>query len=339
MTKLTQMLATAAVGLSMSAGAAMAQVSACQVTDTGGVDDRSFNETAWNGLLMAEAQLGAEVRVLESGSEIDFEPNINSLLDSDCDLILTIGFLLGDATQEFAVAHPDQKFSIVDYSYDPVIPNVVGQVYATDEAAFLAGYLSAGMSETGVVGVFGGLNIPPVTIFMDGYVRGVAHHNEVKGTSVVALGWDPEAKEGLFTNNFDSLDDGRTFAQSLYEEGADIVLPVAGTVGQGSAALAAELGTDRLKIIGVDADLVETNPTQADVYLTSIMKRMDMTTLSVVQSVEDGSFAGGVLEGNLENGGVSLAPFHSFEDAVPSDLKAEIATLQAAIIEGDVSVR
>lgn len=338
MTRIAHLLATAALGLSLTGGVALADVSACQVTDTGGVDDRSFNETAWRGLLMARDQIGAEIRVLESQAEVDFEPNLSSLLGGDCDLIITVGFLLGDATKAFALANPDQNFSIVDYSYNPAIPNVVGQVYATDEAAFLAGYLSAGMTETGTVGVFGGLNIPPVTIFMDGYVRGVHHFNEVHGANVTVLGWDPETREGLFTNNFSSLDDGRTFAQSLYEEGADIVLPVAGTVGQGSAALAGELGADRLMIIGVDADLVETNPSQASVYLTSIMKRMDVTTFNVVQSVADGTFVGGVTVGNLENGGVALAPFHSFEDAVPDALKAELEALTAAIIAGEVSV-
>jgi len=325
----------------MLGSAAIAQdaVSACQVTDTGGVDDRSFNETAWRGLQRAEAELGATVKVLESQSEVDFEPNITSLLGGDCDLIVTVGFLLGDTTQKFAEANPDQKFSIVDYSYDPVLPNVVGQTYATDEAAFLAGYLAAGMSETGTVGLFGGLNIPPVTIFMDGFVRGVAYYNGVKGTSVVALGWDADTKEGLFTNNFDSMDDGRTFAQTLYDEGADIVLPVAGTVGQGSAALADELGVDKLKVIGVDADLYETNPERGHVYLTSIVKRMDNTTFGVISSVADGTFAGGVLQGNLANGGVDLAPLHDFEAVVPEELKAELAAVRAEIIAGTLSVQ
>ena len=109
------------------------------------------------------------------------------------------------------------------------------------------------MTETGVLGTFGGINIPPVTVFMDGFARGAAYYNEKNGTDVTVLGWDPEAKDGLFTNNFESLDDGRTFAQNLYDEGADIVMPVAGPVGLGSAALADELGTDKLKIIGVDA--------------------------------------------------------------------------------------
>ena len=137
---------------------------------------------------------------------------------------------------------------------------MLGQVFATDEAAFLAGYLAAGISKTGMVGTFGGINIPPVTIFMDGFYYGVQYYNADKGTNVEVLGWDPKKQKGLFTDNFESLDDGRTFAQNLVDEGADIVMPVAGPVGLGSAALASELGADKLKIIGVDIDQFESDP-------------------------------------------------------------------------------
>ncbi|MBC7142954.1 MAG: BMP family ABC transporter substrate-binding protein, partial [Rhodobacteraceae bacterium] len=176
-----------------------ADFTACQVTDTGGIDDNSFNQTAWKGVLDAEEKLGVGGRFLESQAETDYEANINSLLGGQCDVIITVGFLLGDATKAAAEANPEQKFSIVDYSYDPAIPNVLGQVYATDEAAFLAGYLAAGMTRTGVLGTFGGINIPPVTIFMDGFYRGVEHYNARKGTTVTVLGWNPETREGLFT--------------------------------------------------------------------------------------------------------------------------------------------
>ncbi len=324
----------------LGTGPAMAQAdfTACQVTDTGGIDDKSFNETAWRGVQDAETELGIEGRFLESQSETDYEPNLGSLVNGDCGLIITVGFLLGDATEQFAESHPEQKFSIVDYSYDPPIENVLSQTFATDEAAFLAGYLAAGMSETGILGTFGGINIPPVTIFMDGFVHGVRHHNEVNGGEVTVLGWDPDTQEGLFTNNFDSLDDGRTFAQNLYDEGADIVLPVAGTVGLGSAALADELGQDQLKIIGVDADLYLTDPENQHVYLTSIMKRMDVTTFEAIEAALEGTFEGGELRGTLENGGVDLAPLHAFEDAVPAELKAAIEDLRAKIMSGEVSV-
>ncbi len=325
---------TLAFGLATPAAA----FTACQVTDTGGIDDNSFNQTAWQGVLDAQEALGIDGRFLESQAETDYEANLNSLLGGQCDIILTIGFLLGDATQAAAEANPEQLFSIVDYAYDPPIDNVLGQVYATDEAAFLAGYLAAGMTETDILGVFGGINIPPVTIFMDGFVWGVEHYNGVHGTDVTVLGWDTETREGLFTNNFESLDDGRAFAQNLYDEGADIVLPVAGPVGLGSAALANELGTDELKIIGVDADLYLTDPERGHVYLTSIMKRMDSTVYQVIEQAMAGNFEGGVITGTLENGGVGIAPFHDLESAVPADLAAELDTVRAGIIDGTIAV-
>ncbi|MCW8843844.1 MAG: BMP family ABC transporter substrate-binding protein [Rhodobacteraceae bacterium] len=325
----------AALFLSTTAASAF---TACQVTDTGGIDDSSFNQTAWKGALDAKDALGIEARYLESQAESDYDANLNSLQGGDCDVIVTVGFLMGDATQKAAEANPDQKFSIVDFAYDPTIPNVLGQVYATDEAAFLAGYLAAGVSKTGILGTFGGINIPPVTIFMDGFVAGANYYNAQNNANVMVLGWDPVAREGLFTNNFESLDDGRSFAQNLYDEGADIILPVAGPVGLGSAALADELGTDALKIIGVDADQYLTDPDKKHVYLTSILKRMDSTVKAVIETAQSGTFEGGLLVGTLANDGVGIAPLHDFEETVPEDLKAELAAIRAGIIDGSIKV-
>jgi basic membrane protein A len=328
-------LAAAAFG---SAAPAFAY-KACQVTDLGGVDDKGFNQTAWEGVQEAEKSLGVEGKLLESKAETDYEPIVNSFVAEKCDIIITVGFLLGDATKKAAEANPGIKFSIVDFAYDPVIPNVLGQVYATDEAAFLAGYLAAGVSKSGVIGTFGGINIPPVTIFMDGLVRGVDYYNKQKGTSVKVLGWDPVKKEGLFTNNFSNLDDGRAFAKNLADEGADIVVPVAGPVGQGSAALASELGPDKLKIIGVDTDQYLTDPEHKGVFLTSILKRMDSTVVEAIKEAQDGTFKGGVIVGTLKSGGVGLAPFHDLDSAVPADLKGELDTITKGIIDGSISVK
>jgi basic membrane protein A and related proteins len=340
MTHTSRLLGGVAIATTLLFGSisTAAAFTACQVTDIGGIDDSGFNQTAWKGVQDATSGDGDENRFLESQAETDYEANLNSLLGGACDIIITVGFLMGDATKAAAEANPDQKFSIVDFAYDPVIPNVLGQVFSTDQAAFLAGYLAAGMSETGTIGTFGGINIPPVTVFMDGYAHGAAYYNEQKGADVKVLGWDPEAKDGLFTNNFESLDDGRTFAQNLYDEGADIVMPVAGPVGLGSAALAAELGTDKLKIIGVDADQYETDAERQDVYLTSVLKRMDATVQAAINAAKDGSFEGGVTVGTLANDGVGLAPFHAFDEAVPAELKSELEAIKAAIIDGSIKV-
>ena len=321
---------------------AAAGLKACEVTDVGGVDDKGFNQKAYKGVTDAAEQLGVEAVVLESQAETDYATNIQAFIDQGCSVIVTVGFLLGDATKEAANANPDTPFTIVDYAYaegDITNNNVLGQVFNTDEAAFLAGYLAAGMTKTGKVGTFGGVNIPPVTIFMDGFYYGVQKYNADNGKSVKVLGWDPKTKKGLFTENFEKLDDGRTFAQNLVDEGADIVMPVAGPVGLGSAALASELGTDKLMIIGVDSDQYESDTANQKVYLTSVLKNMDVTTFNAIKAVVDGTFAGGVTVGTLENGGVGLAPFHDFDGSVPQELKDQIEALKTGIIDGSVSVK
>jgi basic membrane protein A len=312
---------------------------ACAVTDTGGVDDKGFNQYTWQGVQDAAKKGGFDAKVLESKAETDYVPNLNSFVTEKCDVIVTVGFLLGDATKAAATANPGIKFSIVDFAYDPTIPNVLGQVYATNQAAFLAGYLAAGVSKTGTVGTFGGINIgPPVTDFMDGFVWGVNYYNKQKGKSVKVLGWDPVKKQGLFTGNFDSLDDGKAFAKNLNDEGADIVMPVAGKVGQGSAALAVELGVDKLKIIGVDTDQYMTDPDHKGVFLTSVQKQVGSTSATAVTEAFKGTFKGGVLVGDLKSGGVGVAPFHDFDAAIPAALKAELAKISKGIIDGSIKV-
>jgi basic membrane protein A len=315
--------------------APVAAFKACQVTDTGGIDDKSFNATAWKGVQDAIDQLGIDGKYLESQQQTDYEKNINAFIEEGCNIIITVGFLLGDATAAAAAANPAQEFSIVDYAYEPAIPNVLGQVFATDQAAFLAGYVAAAMSKTGKVGTFGGIQIPTVTVFMDGYAMGVKYYNEQKGASVEVLGWDPAAQTGLFTGNFESTDDGRTMGESLMDEGADIIMPVAGPVGLGTAAAAQERGD--VYIVGVDSDWYLTAPEYKDIVLTSVLKNMDITTLNAIQSSMEGTFKGGVTVGTLENGGVGLASFHDMESMVPSDLSGELDTITAGIIDGTIA--
>lgn len=306
----------------------------CEVTDTGGVDDKSFNATAWKGVQDAVAQLGIEGKVLESKEIADFEKNINAFIEEKCDMIITVGFLLGDATKAAAEANPNVKFSIVDYGYSPVIPNVVGQSFQTDEAAFMAGYLAAGVTKTGVVGTFGGMQIPTVTIFMEGFANGVAYYNTKHGTTVKVLGWDPTAQTGSFTNDFSDQQKGNDTAVSMMDEGADIIVPVAGPVGLGAAAAVKARGN--AYIIGVDSDWFLTAPDYADITLTSIMKLMDVTTFNVIKSGLDGTFVGGSTVGNLANGGVALAPFHNLDSMVSPELKAELETVKAGILDGSI---
>ena len=322
-----------------------AAVLACQVSDTGGIDDKSFNETAWNGALRAQDELqNVTVEFLESQAATDFRPNIDSFIAQGCDVITTVGFLLADDTGAAAIDNPDQLFAIIDFPVGPFAPwlideaagtftqNVRGLNFATDEAAFLAGYLAAGTSESGIVGTFGGINIPPVTIFMNGFLNGVNHYNTVNETSVVVIGWD--GTDGLFTGNFESLDDGRAFGQNLLDEGADVILPVAGPVGLGAAAVCQETGA--CLMIGVDADQFFSAPDFADVWLTSIMKNMDVAVFNTINNVLTLGSLGNQYTGTLANGGVGLAPEHDV--AYPAGIADALAQLEADIIAGTVSV-
>lgn len=299
-----------------------------QVTDVGGIDDKTFNATAWKGVQEAIAKLGVEGRYLESQQQTDYAKNITEFLQQKYDLIITVGFLLGEDTAKFAKENPDAKFAIVDYSYDPPIPNVLGLTFATDQAAFLAGYLAAGMTKTGKVGTFGGMEIPPVTIFMVGFANGVAHYNKVHGTNVQVLGTN------FYVGNFESTDDGRRAGESLMDEGADIIMPVAGPVGLGTAAAVKERGK---MLIGVDTDMVISAPEYKDVILTSVLKNMDVAVFEAIKAVKEGTFKGGTYVGTLANNGVGLAPFHEFEDDVPQSLKDELEQLKKDIIAGKVS--
>lgn len=314
-----------------------AGVKVCQVTDAGGIDDKSFNATAWKGAQRVESELGGEAKYLESQQQTDYERNINAFLEDNCDLIVTVGFLLGDATSAAASANPDQKFAIVDFAYDPVFDNVLGLLFATDQAAFLAGYAAAGVTQTGVVGTFGGVNIPPVTVFMDGFYLGVQYYNEQHGTDVQVLGWDPAAQDGLFTGNFESTDDGKTLGETLISEGADIIMPVAGPVGLGTAAAAREAGN--VYIVGVDTDWTVSAADFADIVLTSVLKNMDVAVFTASQQVMDGSFAGGAYFGTLENGGVGLAGFNQLDSMVSAELKAELEQVRAGIIAGEIQTQ
>jgi Uncharacterized ABC-type transport system, periplasmic component/surface lipoprotein len=309
------------------------------VTDIPKVFDKSFNETTWKGITDAQSQLGTDGKYLTSNSAADYDKNIQSLIDGKCDLIIGTGFLLEDAIKKAATANPTVDFAIVDDSYNPVIPNVSGQVFQTDEASFMAGYLAAGMSKTGVVGTFGGLPIPSVTIFMDGFARGVDAYNAKHGTTVKVLGADEtDATKGTFANSFTDQTKGKDIANSMMDEKADVIMPVAGPVGYGAAAAALERGN--VYIIGVDSDwyLPDENASYRPILLTSVMKRMDTTILNTIKAVQDGSFKGGITIGNLANGGVALAPYHDLDSKIPADLKAEITALQADIIAGKVTL-
>ncbi|PKQ25903.1 MAG: BMP family ABC transporter substrate-binding protein [Actinobacteria bacterium HGW-Actinobacteria-4] len=304
----------------------------CIVSDAGGFDDRSFNQAGYEGLQEVVAAYGMDTAQAESADDTEYEPNISALVAADCDMIITVGFLLGDATANAAAANPDVDFAIIDFAYNEPIDNVKPLLFNTDEAAFLAGYAAAATTQTGTVATFGGIPIPPVTIFMDGFLSGVNYHNETQGTTVQVLGWD--GTDGSFTGNFDDQTAGQNLTTGFIDQGADIILPVAGPVGLGAAAAAREAGN--VWIIGVDQDWVVTAPEYADIIFTSIMKNMGPAVYDVVETTAVGAgFSNAPYFGTLENEGVGIA---DFRDAPVSDeLLAALEEIRAGIIDGSIT--
>jgi basic membrane protein A len=321
-----------------AAGGGSGDYLACMVTDVGGIDDRSFNESAWAGLQAAaeESDALADPVNVSSGAEADYVPNLTGYVDQDCNFILAVGGLMAEATAEVATANPDQQFGIVDAKL-PDNPNVYPMQFDTAQAAFLAGYLAAGYSTSGVVATYGGLNIPPVTIFMDGFVDGVAHYNETNDADVQVLGWDKEAQDGSFTEDFQDQAAGRQLSDSFVAQGADVIMPVAGGAGLGTAA-APGAGTDYV-VIWVDVDGCESAAQYCSTFLTTVVKNIpDAVRNAVLEASTSDGLATGEFLGTLENDGVSLAPFHEFEDQIPEELKTDIIDLEADIIDGTITV-
>jgi basic membrane protein A len=305
------------------------------VTNSGGLEDRSFNQSSWEGLQEAAEEYGIEAEVLVSGSETDLAPNVEQAVAAECGLVLTVGYELAAATEEQAAANPDIDFAIVDEVVEG--DNIKPIVFDTAQAAYLAGYLAAGVSSTGVVGTFGGGNQPPVTLFMDGFVDGVAKYNEAHGTAVTVLGWDKETQDGLFTGDFEDLNKGKTVAATLIDSGADVILPVAGQVGEGAAAAAVDAGD--VSLIWVDNDGYDTLPDEyKPILLTSVLKNTGDAVVEIVGSSIDGDFDNTPFVGTLENGGVDIAPYHDKADAVSAELTAEIDALRADLTSGAITV-
>jgi basic membrane protein A len=338
---------------SSSAPAVAADFLPCMVSDSGGFDDHSFNELGLAGLKAAADELGVDQKSVESSSEDDYAPNIEALLGENCSLIVTVGFLLSSATDTAAAANPDVDFAIVDDGLDNSgakdddgndvgdgkvdVPNGKPILFETDEAAFLAGYAAASYSKTGTVGTFGGIAIPPVTIFMDGFVDGVAYYNQAKGKDVKVVGWDVASQKGTFTGGFAAGTEAKAAAQTLLDAGADVILPVGGPIYQSAAEAIKDAGGD-VALIGVDADVYNTDPTVKDLLLTSVMKGVDAGVSAVVKDAAAGKFDNTPYVGTLENGGVGLAPFHDFADKVDPGLQGELDTIKAGIIDGSITV-
>lgn len=321
---------------------AKSNVKACLVSDAGGWDDHSFNESAKKGLDEAVKEYGIGFNTAESKNDNDFAPNTKAMVDDGCNLIIGVGFKLNSAIATEAQNNKDLQFALVDSvftdkDFKPVkLENGRPLLFNTQEAAYLAGYVAAGMSKTGKVGTFGGMSIPSVTIFMDGFVDGVKAYNKAKGKDVQVLGWDKDKQVGDFTQSFDDAQLGKSHAQQMIDQGADIIMPVAGPVGAGAAQAAKASG--KALIIGVDSDWYESYADYKDIVLTSVQKGIAASVKDTIKSEIDKKFSAEPYVGTIANGGVSIAPFHDFDSKVPEDLKKEVKDLEAKIKSGELKI-
>jgi basic membrane protein A and related proteins len=325
-----------------------AKFTACMVADSGTINDKSFNEGSWQGMqAAAAADKNVTIKFLPSSTTSDYAKNISTFEAEKCGIIVTVGFAMGPATQSAALASPKQKFAIVDCSYasfclstkphPPIAHNITQLVYNTVQDAFLGGYLAAGLTKTGKVATYGGAKYPTVTIYMDGFWDGVQYYNKQHGTHVQVLGWSEPSQNGTFAGNFTDVAAGQTIANTFITSGADIIFPVAGGVGLGTAkAVQTANGAGKhIAMFWVDTDGCLSEPTYCPYFITTVEKGLGASVKTSVLLAARGA-QGGSYVGTLANGGAVLAPYHDWASKVPASLQSELNTLRQDIISGKV---
>jgi basic membrane protein A len=296
------------------------------VTDVGKVNDGTFNQYAYEGLKRAEKELGVEIAFIETQAQTDYGKNLQQFADQGFNVIIGVGFLMGDAVKEAATKNPTISYAIVDFAYDPAIPNVEGIVFAEDEAGYLAGVLAASLTKSGTVAAVGGIEIPPVQKFLIGYENGAK--------SVKA---DIQVKK-VYIDSFTDRARGGEAAKSFIAEGADVIFGAGGQTGSGGIQAAAESG---VYVIGVDQDEFVTtfkagSAPGADKIVSSAIKRVDVAVFTAIKEAQAGTFKGGTAVFNAKNEGVGLAPFNKADSAVPAEVKDLITKTIAGLADGSI---
>ena len=316
---LCMIFALAACGSSNTASTASAtKVRIGMVTDVGGVNDKSFNQTSWEGLqALAAEDDGFEVNYLESKTDADYQTNINTFIDEGYDLIICVGYMLADATRAAAEANPDQKFAIIDDSTCADLDNVACLMFAQEQASYLVGLVAGSVTETKTVGYVQGMVSDTMNLFGIGYITGV---KEVCPDATVLQ---------YNANNFGDSAGGSTAAKNMITQGADVIYHAAGGTGMGVIEACNEEG---IWAIGVDTDQSILAP---DHVITSAMKRVDVASQDISKAVKDGTFTAGVHTYDLSNGGVDLAPTR---DHIPADVLEVVEAAKQAIINGEKTV-
>jgi len=303
----------------------------CGVSDEGSWTDKSFNESVMDGMKKAKDEFGVELKSAESNSSEDFAPNLQSMVDGKCNVIIAVGFNLVDAVNTAAEANPTFNFVTID-GWSNGATNLKPVNYKMSQSSYLAGYAAASYSKSKVIGVYGGMKISAVTEFMDGFYYGAKAYEKETGTPVTVLGWD--TKEGDFIGGFAPNDPaGKTIAAGQLSAGADVLLPVGGDQFGALSEAISEAGVDA-KMIGVDKNWTVANPEYKDLMLTSIEKRMTQAVYDIVKAaaVDKTAFTGDAYMGTLANNGTDISDTTFLDDA----LKAKLAELKAGIIDGSI---
>lgn len=310
---------------------------ACMVLDIGGVDDHSFNQGSWAGMQQA-AKHDSRIKVsyVSSSSQNDYVPNLEAEVRKGCELVVAVGGLMTNAVKQVAKRHANNKFAIIDTATGQ--PNVKGIVYNSAQASFLGGYLAAGMTKTGKVGTFGGLNIPPVTTYMDGFWEGVQYYNKQQGTHVKVFGWnEKQPKSGTFAQSFTDQSKGRQIATAFAGQGVDVILPLAGGTSLGSVA-AAKASGGKLNLIWADFDGCTVVPNSCAYFISSVYKNLPDSVAKVVEDAAGGRYSAKSYVGTLANGGVGIAPYHQWSGRVPAKLKAGVQRVKADVVSGKITI-
>ena len=303
--------------LSVTASAADAKIKVGMVTDVGGVNDKSFNQLAWEGL-QALDPAAFEVNYLESKTDADYQTNINTFIDEEYDLIITVGYMLADATREAAEDNPDQKFAIVDDSSCADLENVACLMFAQEECSYLVGLVAGSVTKSNTVGYVQGMVSDPMNLFGIGYITGV-------------LEACPEATVLQYNaNNFGDIAGGNTAAKDMITKGADVIYHAAGGTGNGVMNACDEAG-----IYGIGVDKDQRVELGLECIITSAMKRVDVACQDISKAVKDDAFEGGVHLYNLANDGVGIAPT---TDVVPAEVLEKVEAAKKAIIAGKKTV-
>jgi basic membrane protein A len=311
-------------------GGTAAPAAACKaglVTDVGKINDGTFNQYAFDGLKKAETDLGIGIKYIETQAQTDYGKNIQSLVEANCEIIVAVGFMMGDAVAEASGKYPETKFAIVDFAYDPALPNVRGLVFAEDQAGYMAGALAAAMSQSGTIAAVGGMEIPPVQKLLKGYEAGAKSVNA------------DIAVKSVYIDSFVDRARGAEAAKSFMSEGADVIFGAGGQTGSGGIQAAAEAG---LYVIGVDQDEYVTTfqngaAPGADKIISSAMKRVDQAVFLTIKDVVDGKFTNGVAVYDASNGGIGLASYNKADAAIPADVKAKMDEILKGLADGSIT--